>query len=376
MNFLSDMNRDIPIYIVSYFNFSDKKTLVGGLRPYYLYRKLQRELWNVKLITPENSNVGSITIKENKILRFFKPILKIFPPDYSVFWGIKTFLYLKKENRSKKFIVFTTVPPHGLGIIGLLCKLFLRNSIWISDYRDLWTKNALYNPPITKKYFDPILEDKFHCYSDLVIFNTKWDLDLNIKLFPDIVNKSFYIRNGFNNQHENKCFDVFRFVYAGGTTKGEAALRIIKLLEELNLSGYCYSCDFYGEYHNEMDACKYVSYKGTIESEDVPELLTNYKFGFIYLPDGCENGGRMAQKFYDYIGSGVIPICFNTSIEMQHLMNVLGVGFSIYKETTNDELIDFLKKAHFSSDNNLILRYSRDFQFDKLIERLSGFLSK
>jgi glycosyltransferase involved in cell wall biosynthesis len=366
------MNKQVPIYIISYYNYSDKRTLVGGLRPYYLYEKLRKDDWNVKLITPEKSNVDSLTITENKFLHLLRPILRIFPPDYSIFWGIKIFFYLKKANKFNKFIVFTTVPPHGLGIIGLLCKLFLKNAIWISDYRDLWTENPLYNPPFTKKYIDPIFEKKFHKYSDLVVFNTKWDLEFNIKLFPNIINKSIFVRNGFNFQLINKSKSEMNFVYAGGTTKGEATRRIIKLLEEINSENNLYTCDFYGEYNKELEDCKFINYLGTIEPDKVAELLTNYKFGFIYLPKGCENGGRMAQKFYDYIGSGVTPICFNPSLEMQEIMNEIKVGFSIFKETKNSEIIDYISNVElFDYTKSELLKFSREYQFNYLIQNLS-----
>jgi hypothetical protein len=366
------MNKEIPFYIVSYYNYSDKKTLVGGLRPYYLYQKLKEDDCNVYLVTPETSIIGSITISESKFLRLLRPILRVFPPDYSMFWSFKIFLYLRKSNKTNPFVVFTTAPPHGLGIIGLLCKLFLKNAIWISDYRDLWTENPLYKPPITKKYIDPIFERKFHKYSDLVIFNTKWDLELNRRLFTNIHNKSIYVRNGFNLPLKNKSKSEMSFVYAGGTTKGEATRRIIKLLEEINTGNYLYTCDFYGEYNKEMEDCKFINYLGVIEPDQVADLLTNYKFGFIYLPNGCEKGGRMAQKFYDYIGSGVIPICFNTSIEMQEIMNELQVGFSIFTGTTNSEIIDYFSNVHLINyKNSELLKFSRDHQFNYLIENLS-----
>lgn len=368
------MKDQTPFYIVSYFTFSDKKTLVGGLRPFYLYQKMIQKGFNVKLITPFSDSNLEIVVKEGSFIQFIKPLLRIFPPDLSIAWSIKVFFYLKKHNANNKFILFTTAPPHGLGLIGLLSKFFLKNVVWISDYRDLWTKNPLYKPIITKRIMDPILEKQFHKKSDLVVLNTHWDLELHRRLYPLINNKSLFVRNGFNKLLTNKSIDNYKFIYAGGTTKGQATIRIIQLLEEINSLGIKCSCDFYGEYDANMENSPYVKYHGSIESDKVAELLTNYKFGFIYLPVGCETGGRMAQKFYDYIGSGVIPICFRASIEMKKIMDDLNTGMSIYDDTITKSVVKFIKTAEFNADNDMRNIYTRDNQFNILVEQIERLI--
>ena len=364
------VSKKTPFYIVSYFTKSDKKSMVGGIRPYFLYDMLVEKGWNVYLVTPNYENGNEIVITEGYVLRFLKPLLRLFSPDYTIGWALKVYSFFKKNPSESLFVVFTTVPPNGLGIIGLLVKLFLKNSVWIADYRDLWTMNTLYNPPITKKFIDPILEREFHKKADLVILNTNWDSELNQKKFPFLKGKSTFIRNGFDKVLPNKSYRDMKFVYSGGTYKGMATKKINEFLIELNRLNFAYTCDFYGEYDRFMPNAPFIEYKGTVNFKEVPELLTNYKFGMIYLPEGSESGGRVVQKLYDYIGSGVIPICFNASKEMKEILIDLNIGLPINDETNIQDVLKFINGAKFDVINEKLEKYTRFRQFEGLIERI------
>ncbi len=359
-----------PFYIISYFNFFDKGSRVGGLRPYYLYRMLLEKGLNVQLITPSANDQNQITIKEGLFTKLCKPFFKVLPPDASIIWAIKVFFFLRRVNKKKKFIVFTTSPPYGIGLTGFLCKKFLKNAVWISDYRDLWTKNTLYNPPITKKFLDPILERKFHERADLIVLNTKCDRELHRNVFPFIHSKSIFVRNGFNTVVANQSTNTNKFIYSGGTYKGIATNEIIDFLNNLNKNHNNYSCDFYGEYDESMENSSHIKYCGSIAPESVPELLSNYKYGFVYLPEGSQYGGRVAQKFYDYIGSGVIPICFNASIEMTKIIEDLNTGIIVNKNTSSADLETLFKGAKFNAQMDQVKNYTRDSQFEYLFNEI------
>lgn len=371
------MNKNTPFYIVSYFSTSDKNSRVGGLRPYFLYKRLLESGYNAKLILPNVSdNDLTIIIKEGKFIKNIKPFLRIFPPDNSIAWSIKVFLYLKKNNRNNSFIVMTTSPPYGLGLVGLLCKKFLKNSIWIADYRDLWTKNTLYNPPLTKKIINPILEDKFHKYADIIVKNTKWDLVAHIEQFPFTKNKSLFMRNGFNEVIENNSHVKYRFIYSGGTYNGLATNEIVLFLNNLKKINPEIICDFYGEHDEYMNNETTINYCGSKSSYEIPMLLTKYRFGLIYLPENSDKGGRVPQKLYDYIGSGVIPIFFNASVEVTEILKELNTGLIIKKDTQISEIIEFIDNYTFNMNSNISEKYSRNSQFDyfiKYIENKLGF---
>lgn len=321
------------------------------------------------LITAREAIDDEITIEEG-ILKKLEPILRVFPPDPSLFWSIKVAIYLSKKHASQPFGFLTTLPPNGLGIIGILIKKLIPNSYWVLDWRDLWTKHPLYKPPFTKKFLDPMLEKKYMNKADLVIFNTAWDLEFNQQLFPNTKNKSLFIRNGFDKILTNQAIDEFRFIYTGGTTAGQATVKVSMLMQQLNDHGIEASCDFYGEYDKGMDNAPHIKYYGKIAPENVPSLLTNYKYGLIYLPKGSENGGRVAQKFYDYIGSGVIPICFRASLEMKMLMNTLNTGFTIEDNMDFASIHTKLLAANFSANREQQEQLTRNRQFEKLYSYL------
>lgn len=361
--------KKIKFFIVTYWSIKDKGTFVGGLRPYKLFEFLKSQNINAQIVAPAKFEGSELLIKEGVIFKLFRPILRILPPDFSIVWSFKVFLKLFQNARKNKIILFTTIPPNGIGVSGLLLKLFSKNVYWIVDFRDLWTKHPLYSPPITKRYIDPLIEKMYMRYSDLVILNTEWDLYYNQKLHPIILDKSIFVRNGFDRVHTNKyqAKSTIEFIYTGGTTYGQATIFINKILSKLNDAGIKSICYFYGEYDSLMDNSKYIEYKGIVTPKEIPELLTQYKFGFIYFPRGSETGGRVAQKFYDYIGSGVIPVCIRPSKETMNLMEILDTGIKIHNDFNLNHLIQSLNEAKSPNDEELINELTRANQFNKLI---------
>lgn len=358
----------MKIHIVTYWAFKDKKTFVGGLRPYRLHHYLKKSNIQSEIIAPQLYEGHETIVSEGWLTKILKPLLRAFPPDASIFWSIKVFLLLLKRPNKKGQILFTTIPPNGVGVAGLLLKQFKKNWFWIIDFRDLWTKHPLYLPPITKRFFDPIIEKLYFKCADLVVLNTEWDLNYNTNLHPVIKNKAIYVRNGFDKILENKSKkeSEITFIYTGGTTGGQATEFINEILISLNENGIPSKCYFFGEYDSGMENRKYIKYMGVKAPHKIPELLTNYRYGFIYLPQGSEKGGRVAQKFYDYIGSGVVPVCIRPSIEMKNLMEKLGTGIQIPENYDLENLIIDLKKSSNHVDTNIAIKLSRESQFEKL----------
>jgi hypothetical protein len=362
------------IYVISYFSLNDQESRVGGHRPFYLFKLLEEKGFEAEFIT-RNIDVGVETeIKEGFLLRLFKPILRLAAPDFSIFWSIKVFWYIKKKNLGveSKNIVLTTMPPYGVGLSGWLCKIFLKNIFWVVDFRDMWTSNPLYNPPFYKRGVNKFLEDKYHLSADLIVSNTQWDMNIHRSKYPFADGKLIYIRNGFNFVVENKSLhdkQKIKFVYSGGTYKGLATKKISDLLFNLNMIGVKCICEFYGEHDEFMDSSQFISYMGEVRSESIPHLLSNYRVGLLVLPAANQNGGRVAQKFYDYIGSGVIPLCINPSEEMESLINEINFGFVIKDSTPVEEIKDFLLKSNQVMKYEDVLQYTRRAQFENLLKR-------
>lgn len=358
------------IYIITYFTFKDGKSIVAGQRPYRLYEFLKEKGVDVTIVTV-NKNLGNeIVVPELKYKGISLLLSRLIPPDRSILWGIKVYRKLK-SHIDKDTLIFTTAPPHGLSISGLLLKLKNPQITWVADYRDLWVDNPLHSNFFTKKLLDPILEKIFHKKEDLAIFNTKWDLDFNISKYSFLKSKSIFVRNGVDRileiGSENK---KGLFIYSGGTTKGQATRAIENIMIALNKLGLKSSCDFYGRHDSLMDSSPYINYKGLLQPDEIPGVLSKYKFGFVYLPSGCEKGGRVAQKFYDYLGAGVIPICYQASIEMVDIMNKYRTGISITAQTNSNEIIKFIREATFNAHAAELVELKRVTQFEKLYKHL------
>jgi len=360
------------VYIITYFTLKNGKSIVAGQRPYRLYDFLKEKGVDVTLVTVNKSFGHEIAVPEFKYNGILRLLSRIIPPDRSILWGIRVYRELK-TSVDKDTLILTTAPPHGISISGFLLKLKNAQITWVADYRDLFVDNSLHSNFLTKKLLDPVFEKIFHKKEDLGVFNTKWDMNFNIKKYPFLKGKSIFVRNGVDRilaaEHEDRQLS---FVYSGGTTKGRATKVVNNIMDALNEAGLKSHCDFYGRYDQLMDSSPYINYKGLVESDEIPNILSKYKFGFVYLPDGCEKGGRVAQKFYDYLGVGVIPICYQASIEMIEMMDKYATGISITEQTNTNEIIEFIEKATFNAHPTELVELTRRIQFEKLYSHIKN----
>ncbi len=375
------MNSSPHLFILSYWTYNDPKTFVGALRPFRMHAFFKGKGWDVTLITPgdataENSH-GVHCIPESRWMRSI--LFRALSPDSTLLWALKVLWKLRTKIRQNGPIYFlTTCPPNGLVVAGLLGKwIFAKSFRWILDFRDLWTHHPLYAPPITKKYFDPWLEKLALRRADLVLCNTAWDEAHWSARFPGQQSKFLTVTNGFDQILPNHTLDgddKLRFVYTGGTTAGQASRWVRDLLGEWQKQGVVATCDFYGEYDALMDTTPWIEYYGTVSHDAVPDLLTGYRYGFIYLPKGSEKGGRVAQKFYDYLGSGVIPICYRPSQEMRRWMHELDTGVGIDEGESAAEVLNKIRSAKFRVIPGRLTMLQRSTQFEKLYNSLPSLL--
>lgn len=354
-------------YIVSYLN--DAETTAGGVRLSRLNMYLNNAGYQSILITRNAVNENEISIPESKYSKIpFVNAVSI--PDFGVFWVNRVIKFFSNKN---KFILLTTSPLHSIHKVGLKLKKQKKDFIWIADFRDPFTLNALYNPLNHKKSLDKSYEIKVMQSADVLIFNTKTHKKLYKKHYSWLdIKKSLVVRNGYDiftsiktKPRENKI------IYSGGIYKGVAVTGTGNFFREITSLGLNISCDFIGEdspeFKNYTDV---LHYKGNFDSGEVPEILSRYKYGLVYLPTKFKESGTVASKLYDYIGAGLIPVCINPSIEMTKIVNELGYGI-IIDEFDTSAYINFINFIKFSPRINfkpqLILKHSRNYQFDILL---------
>lgn len=362
------------LYIFSYWTYNNPRTFVGAIRPYRMYDFFRQKRSDVLLITPHGTSRAKDeptyrVVPENRWMRW--GIFRAFPPDYTFLWSLKVLWKLRSELRRQPCcFLLTTCPPNGLVMAGLVGKVVFGSRLkWILDFRDLWTKHPLYVPPLTKKSFDPLLEKCAVRYADLILCNTTWDEAHWAARFPKYKARLLTVTNGFNElvcNHAPRSAGGFQFVYTGGTTAGQATRWVHRLLTQWQIAGVEADCDFYGEYDGLMDTSPNITYCGKVPHDEIPALLAAYRFGFIYLPQGSEEGGRVAQKFYDYLGSGVIPVCYRPSREMRRLMRELDTGISVDEGEDEYTTLQKLHKAEFRATPAQLVQLQRTTQFEKL----------
>lgn len=368
----------MKIFVASYLN--EKESLIGGVRGTRLNEFFNIKGINSKLITRNGINENEISIPEitSTLGKFYH---RIFYPDYSLDWCKA--VVPKIKSRVLNNILITTGPPHGIHWMGLkLKKKIDGNFLWVSDFRDPFVDNPFYNRIFLKRYLDLSFEKKVLLKSDVIIFNTEYNRNESIRkiamnLRKDIEDKSIVVRNGFD---EYSSIDMKKkerngFVYSGGIYKGLALNSISCSLKKLKPE-HIFSCDFYGEYSDEFKKYNNLKYIKKVDSKDIPNILSNYKYGIIWLPKEFQNSGRVAAKLYDYIGAGVIPICINPSIEMKKIISQLGYGYCIDEGNSNDDFC--LEK--YNGENEIINikergSFERNKQFEILFERIKAICS-
>jgi len=354
-------------------------SMIGGLRISRLSRYLSDKGIKVNLITRESytDTLESITIiPEKKIVQRNKRLFNLItPPDSSAIWSLSVFKFLRKK---KPGVILTTVPPFGIVFVGLLLRLFRSRHYWVADFRDPWFLNPVYKPAFYwyKRIVAYILESIVFKTADLVILNTFKDQENYIKKYPFLKSKSLVVRNGFDEKIENRArkintHETIRMVYSGTAYQGGiATINVAAFLNKLNNAGLSIICDYYGEYHPSIELSPFIEYKGRVPQDQIPKILSYYKLGLIYLQEVCIGGGRVTQKFYDYLGSGVSPIVLNPSQEMSTGMRALNFGLEVYPDSPIENIITYIQSSYFSEQSalpeNAIKPYTREYQFEKL----------
>ncbi len=366
--------KDKKWFLVSYDSL--RTSLVGGNRINRLNKYLQQEGIDSTLISREISPKEGIRVEDLRLVRFGKKMLGGgFIVDPSILWAFRVYRLLRHEFSN--IVLLSSQPPFGVSYLGLICKFFKRDLFWIADFRDPWTLNPLYNPFPFGKLFSKFYERKVFENADLIIFNTKTDKDNHCQKFKYLREKSIVVRNGFgeviSNISSTEKGKKLKIVYSGGAyPRASAANNVVQFTERINKAGYEVVCDYYGEYDSILSKSDYVNYKGKISQTEVPRVLSNYRFGLIYLPEENLGGGRVTQKFYDYIGSGVSPIVINPSKEMLNMMSRLKTGIVLFSKTDIESAIPILKaeseKKMPSIEEGLIKQYTNEYQFEKLLD--------
>ncbi|HOU85884.1 MAG TPA: glycosyltransferase [Spirochaetota bacterium] len=86
-------------------------------------------------------------------------------PDFHDFWAKKSINFVINDNWD---LVISTGGPYSVHFVGYAIKKNNPSVKWIVDWRDLWTKNHLFEGFILFRWYERYLEKKFHHTADLI----------------------------------------------------------------------------------------------------------------------------------------------------------------------------------------------------------------
>jgi len=350
------------IVIVSYYD--NNSSLVGGLRCFELYEYLRSKGYNVEILTAETFDIVS-----NRSRSMIKKVVSKLNIDYS--YEFNRHVIKKILSDSDVSVIITSSPPHGVHYAGIKIKKLKNELYWISDFRDPFTLNEGYKKGLLS-YRDNIYEKKVYTHSDLVVFNSDKHMSDHMDVFRSLKNKSVVIRNGYGEfvSNQNKLYE---YCYFGGVYDGKALQGLKNIFDKMKRINTDFICDFYGEYHSLMKNIDSINYAGLISYNNVKHVMPLYKYGFIYLEPKYLKSYRVAQKFYDYLGAGVFPVCINASYEMKKIIDEIEFGCYINEEDLESiDIKQFMVRVEYKKNiiKKDILKYSRYYQnsvFEKIL---------
>ena len=125
------------------------------IEPYSIYKRLTGLKNHSVDISFKSQNIYQKSLKTKIINYIWK---NLFIPDPKIGWILfsifKAIYIIKKEKIS---LIYSTSPPYTTSLIALLTKFFTK-TIWICDFRDIWTNNSLQpQRRLVAKWIDKIM---------------------------------------------------------------------------------------------------------------------------------------------------------------------------------------------------------------------------
>jgi len=251
-----------------------------------------------------------------------------FIPDHRILWLPLLLPKVRRILKDHKIdVIYTSAPPGSLCLIGMILKKIGRVK-WVSDHRDPWTHNALYNPKYhyvgrTNKY----LELKSHHNADRVIANTPGNREKIIDDFRVDGKKVVTITNGYDEEDfmgldpykEGFGNDKFNIVYTGTFYDGYAPDTFLRALNNLladsrvsredtcfHMAGFLDIKDkdrIFGLV-NDLQLDGLVNYHGSLAHRESNVLMMKADLLLLILPVGKGSDSWVPGKLYEYLRCG------------------------------------------------------------------------
>ena len=353
----------------------------------------------IKWSIQKSLNVAKNTLQKEKkglfmgILRHAKNLIsRVIIPDLGIFMIYK---YYKAASAiiQKDFYntVIVSTPPHSMQIVGGLIKKRFGNGITlVSDYRDSWNASSIFSPSGKfLKYISLALERFVLKKSDLVTYVSNPMLSKMQKIFPELslADKEILVMNGFagkpsNFSARNNNNDQIDIGYFGMADDNESSYRNVRpLLECINkavLEGKKITLHFYGTLRlTKINIANYsfVKIYENIPHDKIITCMQKMDFLLILHTDPKNSDEVITGKFFDYVQARRPIICFSPK-NMEAVNIIKKYNFGIWVDCLNikDAVESFKNLAStpytIFNDDQTISNFSRDGQYQKLLDRL------
>lgn len=255
-------------------------------------------------------------------------------------------------------VIMTSSPPIFTHIPGLIVKKLNKDKIWICDVRDLWIDASTSLGFLKKDSFFVKLSKKYEkiCLKtcDIIITTTEkisnnisntYNISRNkIQIVPNGVDTTFF--KPHDKQKENQI------IYAGNIGHAQDLEKVIKAMKNINKSistrlilvGDGDTKQKLEQFVKKEKMEKIVIFKGIVEREKIPELISASLLGIAPLKDLPTLEYAMPTKVYEYM-SCEIPFVATGIGEIEKCAAESGAGIVIKNSVQDleEKIIKLLK---------------------------------
>lgn len=303
----------------------------------FLNKKVKGGIQNISDVKSGESKLRSVLKKIRSLLVMcFGQLF-----DYRTIWAYRAVKYLKSHSNHYD-VILTSSLPASVVWVGNVAKKNNLHSLWIADFRDLWSLNNLANYSWFSRKLDNFLEKKMLRNCDILVTVSE---ALKEELLTIHSQEVIVVRNGFvldeyiNLQEDHSLFkdpSKINIVYAGNIYKDKRdPTELIKYISNNNLSEKV-NIYFFGYYMenlktiiDENEANSYVFIMGSLPRKRMLEVLKSADINLFLESGEDKNKGNVSGKIFELIAIGkpIISIGPKNYFESTQIINEANLLF-------------------------------------------------
>ncbi len=316
-------------------------------------------------------------------------------PDFHDLWALRT---LPVVSQKQWDVVVSTGWPYSTHIVGFVLKQLRLASVWVVDWRDLWTDNHIYRGLPVFRSLEKFLEKLFHKKADII---TTISEPLAKHLRQKAGSKVSVIFNGFDqedysNLPETPFFEIdktFRIVYTGSIHPGKRdptpLFKAIKVLESQHGLTPDQLRVIFAGYNSNMSLAareagieRYIEYAGFVQRHEALRMQRDAD-ALLFLEHESHNvEGILTGKLFEYLVAGppILAVgisnlsCAGKLIETSGRGYACGVDIQLLADILWNMITgntDFKK----TNDLNQFTQFSRSEQAKRMLQIIESLKS-